>query len=269
MKLNYRTVWISDVHLGTRGCKDEYLLDFLKHIDCERLYLVGDIIDFWKLKGGLYWPRLQNEIVRTVLAMAARGTEVIYIPGNHDEIFRGYIGTEFNGIRISENAIHTGADGRRFLVLHGDEFDGVVCSSRWLAMLGSGAYDFLIEVNRWFNHGRRLLGFPYWSMSAYIKHKVKNAVNFIFSFEEALIHAAHERQLDGVICGHIHHAAIRDTGQGVLYANCGDWVESCTALAEDFAGNLSIIRWVEESAQLLEEPALETCPDHGRLVATN
>jgi UDP-2,3-diacylglucosamine pyrophosphatase LpxH len=269
MKLNYRTVWISDVHLGTRGCKDEYLLDFLKHVECERLYLVGDIIDLWKLKGGFHWPRLQNEIVRTMMAMAARGTEVIYIPGNHDELFRGYIGTEFNGIRISDQAIHTSADGRRFLVLHGDEFDGVVCSSRWLAMLGSGAYDFLIEVNRWFNHGRRLLGFPYWSMSAYIKHKVKNAVNFIFSFEEALIHAAHEQQLDGVICGHIHHAAIRDTGQGVLYANCGDWVESCTALSEDFAGNLSIIRWVEESAQLLEESTLEACPDHGRLVATN
>jgi UDP-2,3-diacylglucosamine pyrophosphatase LpxH len=269
MKLNYRTVWLSDVHLGTRGCKAECLLDFLTHVQCERLYLVGDIIDFWKLKNGFHWPKLQNEIVRTVMAMAARGTEVIYIPGNHDELFRGYIGTEFNGIRISENAIHTGADGRRFLVLHGDEFDGVVCSSRWLAVLGSEAYDLLLILNRWFNHGRRLLGFPYWSMSACIKHKVKNAVNFIFSFEEALIHAAKEQQLDGVICGHIHHAALRDTEQGVLYANCGDWVESCTALSEDLAGNLSIIRWVEESAHLLEETTLETSPDHGRLVATN
>ena len=171
MKLKYRTVWISDVHLGTRGCKDEYLLDFLRHIECERLYLVGDIIDFWKLKSGVYWPRLHNEIVRTVMAMAARGTRVIYIPGNHDEIFRGYIGTVFNGIEIHASAVHETATGRRLLVLHGDEFDGVVCSSRWLAVLGSGAYDFLIEVNRWFNHVRRILGFPYWSMSAYVSTK--------------------------------------------------------------------------------------------------
>jgi UDP-2,3-diacylglucosamine pyrophosphatase LpxH len=253
MKLNYRTLWISDVHLGTRGCKDEYLLDFLRHVQCERLYLVGDIVDLWKLKGGIYWPKLQNEIVQAVLAMAANGTEVIYIPGNHDELFRGYIGTEFQGVRIQENAIHASADGRRFLVVHGDEYDGVVCSSRWLAVLGGEAYAALIVLNRWFNHGRRLLGFPYWSMSAYIKHKVKNAVNFIFHFEETLLHAARERGLDGVVCGHIHHAAIRETDLGMLYANCGDWVESCTALAEDAAGNLAVIRWVEESAALLED----------------
>ncbi|HYE37390.1 UDP-2,3-diacylglucosamine diphosphatase [Methylocaldum sp.] len=269
MKLKYRTVWISDVHLGTRGCKDEYLLDFLRHIECERLYLVGDIIDFWKLKNGLYWPRLHNEIVRTVMAMAARGTRVIYIPGNHDEIFRGYIGTVFNGIEIHARWVHETAAGGRFLVLHGDEFDGVVCSSRWLAVLGSGAYDFLIEVNRWFNHGRRILGFPYWSMSAYIKHKVKNAVNFIFDFERALIHEAYEQKLDGVICGHIHHATLRMAEQGILYGNCGDWVESCTALAENHAGALSVLRWLEESTQLLEDSTLETRPDHGRLAPTN
>jgi UDP-2,3-diacylglucosamine pyrophosphatase LpxH len=261
MKLNYRTVWISDVHLGTRGCKDEYLLDFLRHIDCKQLYLVGDIVDFWKLKGGFYWPRLHNEIVRTIMAIAARGAEVIYIPGNHDEVFRGYVGTVFNGIQLRDRAIHHGAGGRRFLVLHGDEFDGVVCSSRWLAILGSGAYDLLIDLNRWFNHGRRILGFPYWSMSAYIKHKVKNAVNFIFDFEKTLIHEAREQQLDGVICGHVHHAAIRETEQGILYGNCGDWVESCTALVEDFAGNLSIVRWVEESARLLEEVSPEARAD--------
>lgn len=269
MKLKYRTVWISDVHLGTRGCKDEYLLDFLRHIECERLYLVGDIIDFWKLKSGFYWPRLHNEIVRAVMAMAARGTRVIYIPGNHDEIFRGYIGTVFNGIEIHPRAVHETADGRRFLVLHGDEFDGVVCSSRWLAVLGSGAYDFLIEVNRWFNHVRRILGFPYWSMSAYIKHRVKNAVDFIFDFERALIHEAYEQELDGVICGHIHHATIRTAEYGTLYGNCGDWVESCTALAESEAGTLSVIRWLEQSTQLLEDFALETRPDHGRLAPTN
>jgi UDP-2,3-diacylglucosamine pyrophosphatase LpxH len=166
MTLSYRTLWLSDVQLGSRGCKDEYLLDFLKHVECERLSLVGDVIDFWKLKGGFYWPKLQNEMVQRVIAMAALGTEVLYIPGNHDELFRGYIGTEFNGIRIIENAIHGGADGRRYLVLHGDEFDGVVCSSRWLALLGSEAYNPLLILNRWFNRGRRLLGFSYWSISA-------------------------------------------------------------------------------------------------------
>lgn len=268
MKLSYRTVWISDVHLGTRGCRDECLLDFLTHMECEQLYLVGDIVDFWKLKSGFFWPRLHNEIVRAILALTARGTEVIYIPGNHDEVFRDYVNMDFSGIKLRDRAIHANADGRRFLVLHGDEFDGVVCSSRWLAMLGSGAYDVLIEANRWFNHGRRILGFPYWSMSAYIKHKVKNAVNFIFGFEQALTHAAREQQLDGVICGHIHHATVREA-DGILYANCGDWVESCTALAEDFAGRLSIVRWLEDSARLLDESALEICPARGGLVATD
>jgi UDP-2,3-diacylglucosamine pyrophosphatase LpxH len=269
MKLKYRTLWISDVHLGTRGCKDEYLLDFLKHIECEKLYLVGDIIDFWKLKRGFYWPRLHNEIVQRIFAMAAQGTQIIYIPGNHDEVFRGYIGTVFNGVEIQAKAIHHSADGRRHLVLHGDEFDGVVCSSRWLAVLGSEAYEVLIQLNRWFNECRRVLGFPYWSMSAYIKHKVKNAVNFIFDFEQALIHEAAESGLDGVICGHIHHAVIHLTEQGISYSNCGDWVESCTALAEDHSGAFSILRWTEQSAQLLEESTLENCPDNGRLAPAN
>jgi len=269
MKLYHRTLWISDVHLGTRGCKDEYLLDFLRHNDCERLYLVGDIVDFWKLKSGFYWPALHNDIVRAIMDKARSGTEVVYIPGNHDELFRGYIGTVFNGIEIRERAIHTTARGLRFLVLHGDEFDGVVCSSRWLAVLGSEAYDLLLMINRWFNLGRRLLGFPYWSMSAYIKHKVKNAVNFIFDFERALAHAASEQGLDGVVCGHIHHAAIHEMKPGITYCNTGDWVESCTALSESFTGELSIIRWAEQSARLLEEHTVENCPDHGRLAPTN
>jgi len=269
VKLDYRTVWISDVHLGTRGCKDEYLLDFLRHIDCGRLYLVGDIVDFWKLKSGFYWPKLHNEIVRHILGMAAQGTEVIYIPGNHDEVFRGHIGTVFNGVKIQADAVHEAADGRRYLVLHGDEFDGVVCSNRWLAVLGAEAYDFLIVLNRWFNIGRRILGFPYWSMSAYIKHRVKNAVNFIFDFERVLGREALERGVDGVICGHIHHAAIHSVGADVRYCNCGDWVESCTALVEDAIGCLSIVCWVEQSAQLLEEIHFENCPDNGRLVPAN
>lgn len=252
MILNYRTVWISDVHLGTRGCKAEFLLDFLKHIECEHLYLVGDIIDFWKLKSGWYWPAMHNEVVRNVLEKANKGSRITYIPGNHDEFFRDYIGTFFNGIQIVKNAVHHSADGRTFLVLHGDEFDGVVCSSKWLAMLGSEAYDLLLILNRWFNHFRCKFGFPYWSLSAYLKHKVKNAVAFINHFEQVLTHEALSIGADGVICGHIHHAAIAAM-ERLLYCNCGDWVESCTALVEDHDGRLSIIRWAEQSVYLLQE----------------
>lgn len=266
MKLDYRTVWISDVHLGTRGCKAEFLLDFLKHVECDCLYLVGDIIDLWKLKSGWHWPALHSEIVRIVREKANSGTRVIYIPGNHDEFFRDYVGSLFAGIEIQEKAIHRSKDGRRFLVLHGDEFDGVVCSSKWLAVLGSEAYDFLLFLNRHFNHWRRKLGFPYWSLSAYLKHKVKNAVNFIGDFEKALVHAANEEGVDGVVCGHIHHAAINDM-EGLTYCNCGDWVESCTALVEDRRGNLAILRWVEESAFLLTESDLENSADKRRLAA--
>ena len=268
-KPRLRSVFISDIHLGTRECQDRELLAFLRSVSMEKLFLVGDVVDLWSMRRRIYWPASHQEVLREIVSKARSGTQVIYIPGNHDELFRGHIGTVFNGIEIRERAVHETADRRRFLVLHGDEFDGVVCSSRWLAVLGSEAYDFLIEVNRWFNQFRRVLGFPYWSMSAYIKHKVKNAVNFIFDFEEALLHAAREEQLDGVICGHIHHPAIRETEHGIRYCNCGDWVESCTALAESHQGELSIIRWVEESVQLLEESALENCPDHGRLAPTN
>jgi UDP-2,3-diacylglucosamine pyrophosphatase LpxH len=244
MAMNYRTVWISDVHLGTRGCKAEFLLDFLRDLECDCLYLVGDIIDFWKLRSGGYWPQLHSELLRTVMGMAKRGIRVIYVPGNHDEFFRDYEGTHLGGIEIQSTAIHHSADGRRFLVLHGDEFDGVVCSSRWLAVLGSEAYDLLLILNRWFNVMRRKLGFPYWSLSAYLKHKVKNAVNFIGDYEKALVYAATEHGVDGIICGHIHHAAIQQIGP-ITYCNCGDWVESCTALTEGHDGSLSLLRWVD------------------------
>jgi UDP-2,3-diacylglucosamine pyrophosphatase LpxH len=268
LKLDYRTVWISDVHLGTRGCKAEFLQDFLKHVECERLYLVGDIVDFWKLKSGWYWPPAHNEVVRLVLEKAKRGTRVIYVPGNHDELLRNYKDSLFAGIEIQEKAVHETIDGRRFLVLHGDEFDGVVCTSKWLAVLGSGAYDLLLALNRWFNFFRRRFGFPYWSLSAYVKHKVKNAVNFICDFEKALAHEALRRGVDGVVCGHIHHAAIREM-QGLIYCNCGDWVESCTALVESRAGDLAILRWADESVFLLTETDIEAGTDKRRLAAAD
>jgi UDP-2,3-diacylglucosamine pyrophosphatase LpxH len=250
--LQFRSIWISDTHLGTRTCKAEYLLDFLKHTESKNLYLIGDIIDFWSLKNGWYWPKLHNQVIQTIMEKAAKDTEVIYVPGNHDEWFRDYLGLLFGGVRITADPVHSTADGRRFLIIHGDEFDSIVKHSRWLAVLGSGAYDFLLYANRWVNYFRRKLGFPYWSLAAYLKHKVKNAVNFISNFEQALAHEARKRGVDGVICGHIHRATIENI-DGIVYCNDGDWVESCTALVERHDGSLAILHWADESVFFLDE----------------
>jgi len=262
--LRFNTVWISDIHLGLRACKAEFLLDFLRHVECDQLYLVGDIIDFWHMKRGMRWPSQHNRVIQEVMCMAGRGTQVIYVPGNHDELFRDYLGTSFGGIEMQAEAIHQTADGRRFLVLHGDEFDQVVKHSKWVAMLGCQAYDVLLLLNRYFNWFRRKLGFPYWSLSAYLKHKVKNAVNFIGNFERAVVHEARKRGVDGVICGHIHKATIENY-DGVLYCNDGDWVESCTALVEHTDGMLAVIHWADESVFLLSEAENENCHRDRRL----
>ena len=257
-KLRFRSVWISDTHLGTAGCNAELLLDFLKSIQPETLYLVGDIIDGWRLKRGWYWPPRHNDIVRRVLKLANKGTQVIYVPGNHDEVLRDYGGISFGGVEVVPEAIHVTADGRRLLVLHGDEFDGVVLYARWLAFLGDYAYAALLHLNVGFNRVRRRFGLPYWSLSAHIKKKVKNAVAFISRFEEAVAHAAHERGVDGVVCGHIHSAEIRRFGD-VTYYNDGDWVESCTALVEHANGHLEILDWAKRVAArgTTVEPELE------------
>ena len=257
-KLRFRTVWISDTHLGTAGCNAELLLDFLKSIQPETLYLVGDIIDGWRLKRGWYWPPRHNDIVRRILKLANKGTHVIYVPGNHDEVLRDYGGLSFGGVDVVPEAIHVTADGRRLLVLHGDEFDGVVLYARWLAFLGDYAYAALLHLNVGFNRVRRRFGLPYWSLSAHIKKKVKNAVAFISRFEEAVAHAAHERGVDGVVCGHIHSDEIRKLG-GVTYYNDGDWVESCTALVEHANGHLEILDWAKRVAArgTTVEPELE------------
>lgn len=252
-----RSIFISDTHLGTRDAQTEYLLDFLRHTECDHLYLLGDIIDIWKLRSGWYWPQRNNDLIQLVCDKAQRGTQVIYIPGNHDEMLRNYVGSEFKGVRIEMDAIHETADGRRLLLIHGDEFDSVVINNRWLAHIGSWAYDVLLWLNRHFNNLRRTLDFPYWSLSHYLKHKVKNAVNFISSYEQALVREARARGVDGIVCGHIHHAAIEDM-DGISYANSGDWVESCTALCEDVEGSLHIVRWVEESAVLLQDREEQT-----------
>jgi len=237
-----RAAFISDVHLGTRGCQAELLLDFIRALDCDKLYLVGDIIDGWKLKSGWHWPQSHNDVVQKVLRMARKGVEVIYVPGNHDEGGREFCGVHFGGVIVARDWIHETADGRKFLVTHGDEFDGVVQHAKWLAFLGDAAYRALLAANTWFNKVRRVMGFGYWSLSAFLKVKVKNALQFIENFEEAVADEARRRGVDGVICGHIHKAEMRDIG-GILYVNDGDWVESCTAVVEHHDGTLEILDW--------------------------
>jgi len=239
---HYRSIFISDVHLGTRDAKAESLLAFLQHSDCDYLYLVGDIFDLWKLKKGWYWPSTVNELIALVFAKARAGTTVTYIPGNHDEMLRDYCGGLYNGISLQREALHTAADGKRFLVLHGDEFDCVVRNNKWLAHIGDGAYDLLLWVNRWFNHTRHHLGFEYWSLAAFLKQQTKGALNYIERFEQSVCSEAVRRQVDGVICGHIHHSRQREL-EGCAYKNCGDWVESCTALVEDGQGRFEVLHW--------------------------
>jgi UDP-2,3-diacylglucosamine pyrophosphatase LpxH len=243
----YRTIWISDVHLGTRGCNDRLLIDFLDHVDSDTLYLVGDIIDGWRLKKRFFWPEQHSAIIRRIMKRAKRGTSVVYIPGNHDEMFRQFAGTNFGGVLIRKKAIHTTADGRRLLILHGDEFDAVVMGARWLAFLGDAAYEFLMRLNVGVNWVRRAFRLPYWSLSKHAKHRVKNAVEFISRFEEAVAHEASLRNVDGVVCGHIHTAEERRFGD-VIYYNDGDWVEGCTALVEHFDGRMEILHWADEVA---------------------
>jgi UDP-2,3-diacylglucosamine pyrophosphatase LpxH len=240
----FRSVFISDVHLGFRGCRAGYLLDFLRSIETENLYLVGDIIDLWSLKKSFFWPQEHNDVIRTILGKAKRGTRVIYIPGNHDNVFRDYDGLVFGNVEIRREALHETADGRRFVVLHGDEFDSVIKASPLLEALGNRAYSFVLALNQYVNFLRRRFGFPYWSIAAYLKHKVKNAVTYIANFERALADEANRRRVDGMICGHIHRAEIKSI-DGVLYCNDGDWVESCTTLTEDFNGRLALLRWTE------------------------
>jgi UDP-2,3-diacylglucosamine pyrophosphatase LpxH len=240
--LSVRTVWISDIHLGTPGCQAEALLDFLRHIDCETLFLVGDIIDGWQLRRNWYWPQAHNDVLQKLLRKARKGTRVIYVPGNHDEFARAYLGHNFGGIDVAEEWIHITADGRRLWVTHGDYFDGVVQCARWLALVGDWAYTLTLRLNVQFNRMRARLGMPYWSLSNYLKQRVKRAVSYVSDFETALAREAHLRGLDGVVCGHIHHAEMREI-DGVLYANDGDWVESLTALCEHPDGRLEIIDW--------------------------
>jgi UDP-2,3-diacylglucosamine pyrophosphatase LpxH len=253
-QLHFRTIWISDVHLGTAGCNADLLLHFLKSTRSETLYLVGDIIDGWRLKRNWYWPDTHNDIIRKLLKKAKHGTQVIYIPGNHDEGARQFANFNFGGVHLQHDAIHETADGRKLWVLHGDAFDGVVLYAPWLAFLGDYAYALLLRLNTWFNAIRRKFGLDYWSLSAFLKKKVKNAVKYVGRFEDAVIRSAVERDVDGVVCGHIHSAEIRPMGN-LTYYNDGDWVESCTALVEHFDGRMEILFWAEVARQK-ELPAM-------------
>jgi UDP-2,3-diacylglucosamine pyrophosphatase LpxH len=239
---HFRTIFISDVHLGSRGCQARLLLDFMRFHDAEQIFLVGDIVDGWRLRRGWYWPQEHNDVVQKLLRKARKGSKVTYIPGNHDEFLRDYLGSHFGGVEVVDRTIHETADGKRFLIIHGDQFDVVVRHSRWLAHVGDTAYATVLVLNTLFNRVRRRLGFDYWSLSAYLKFKVKNAVNYIGAFEDALAGAARKEGADGVVCGHIHHARIVDMS-GFQYINTGDWVESCTAIAETNEGVFELIKW--------------------------
>jgi UDP-2,3-diacylglucosamine pyrophosphatase LpxH len=256
-RLRVRTVWISDLHLGTPGCQAHALLDFLRHVECRTLYLVGDIIDGWQLRRTWYWPQSHNDVVQKLLRKARKGTRVVFVPGNHDEFARRYASHVFGGIEVATDCMHLTADGRRLWITHGDLFDGVVQCARWLAYLGDAAYEFTLKVNRWFNHARARLRLPYWSLSKYLKHRVKRAVSYIDDFEVAVAREARRRGAQGVVCGHIHHAELREI-EGILYCNDGDWVESLTALVEHHDGRLEII---DRSARAVPaRPGLRPAP---------
>ena len=247
--VRYRAVFISDIHLGTAGCQAHALMGFLKSHTSEHLYLVGDIVDGWQLRRRWFWPQSHNDVVQKLLRRARKGCKVIFVPGNHDEFARGFIGHQFGGIEVRDDAIHTTLDGRTLWVTHGDYFDGVIQCAKWLAYVGDYAYEFTLRLNRHLNSWRGRLGLPYWSLSAYLKQRVKKALNYVTDFEVAVAQEARARGHFGVVCGHIHRAEMRDI-QGTLYCNDGDWVESRTALVEHLDGRLEIIYWDEGATPL-------------------
>ncbi|BEI37408.1 UDP-2,3-diacylglucosamine diphosphatase [Polynucleobacter sp. HIN7] len=255
---HYRAIWISDVHLGTPGCQAKFLLDFLKHNESDTLYLVGDIIDGWRLKKSIYWPQSHNDVVQKILRKARKGTEVVYVPGNHDESVRQFLGLSFGEIKVVPEAIHTTADGRKLWITHGDLFDGVMQYAKWLAYVGDNLYSLILYFNRYLNLLRIRMGMQYWSLSQYLKHQVKNAVSYIADFEMIMAREARLRGCQGVVCGHIHKAEIRMI-DNLLYCNDGDWVESLTALVETHEGELKIVHWprILDDKPVIEEVMVE------------
>jgi len=260
-----RSIFLSDIHLGTRACKAERLLDFLREHESEHLFLIGDIIDFWSMNRGIHWSRAQNTVIQKILRRGRHGEKVVFIPGNHDEALREYHGTTFGDIVVVNEYVHETADGRRFLLIHGDEFDQVTRYHKWVSVLGDIAYDALVRANGVFSWIRRRMGRPgYWSLAGYAKRKVKKALEFIFDFEDSVIHNVRDRGLDGVICGHIHWAVIKEI-HGLTYVNCGDWVDSCTAIVEHHDGRLELIDW---DGEIVGQPLeLSMLTEQGRKAA--
>jgi UDP-2,3-diacylglucosamine pyrophosphatase LpxH len=257
---NVRAIFLSDIHLGTRACKAERLLDFLRAHEAEHLFLIGDIVDFWSMNRSIHWSTAQNTVIQKILRRARHGEKVVFIPGNHDEALREYHGTTFGDIVVVNEYVHETRDGRRFLLIHGDEFDQVTRYHKWVAVLGDVAYNAMVRANGFLSWLRRRLGRPgYWSLAGYAKRKVKKALDFIFEFEESVIRNVRDRELDGVICGHIHYAAIKEVG-GLTYVNCGDWVDSCTAIVEHHDGHLELIDWSHEIAAGSPDTALMNVP---------
>ena len=252
----FRAVFISDLHLGTPGCQAKALLSFLKAYPSDYVYLVGDIIDGWQLRRKWYWPQTHNDVVQKLLRCARKGSRVIFVPGNHDEFARGFIGHQFGGIEVVEDAVHQLANGTSLWVTHGDYFDGVIQCAKWLAYLGDNLYEFTLKLNRHLNNLRGRLGLPYWSLSAYLKNKVKTALNYVTDFEVAVAREARKRGHDGVVCGHIHRAEMR-TIDGTLYCNDGDWVESQTALVEHWDGRLALVHWATESIEIKKHKMIQ------------
>jgi UDP-2,3-diacylglucosamine pyrophosphatase LpxH len=254
-----RSAFISDVHLGARECRADLLLDFLHRVHAEQLFLVGDIVDVWSMKRGFYWPQLHNNVLRTILGQAKHGTRVIYVPGNHDEVMRDLCGHVYGNLEVHREYVHTTARGLQLLVTHGDDFDSAVKCHRWLAALGSGAYDVALALNGHLHSIRRLFGYPYWSLASFLKQRVGNAMDYVRDFEQAAAHAARQRGVDGIVCGHIHRPEMT-TLDGVLYCNDGDWVENCTALVEDRTGELELWNWAERKRREAETVAALRLP---------
>lgn len=253
----FRAVFLSDIHLGTRTSQADALLDFLKAVEADTFYLVGDIVDFWKVRRGPHWPQSHNDVVQKILRKARKGSRVVLVPGNHDEALRDYVGWSFGDVAISQSAVHVSATGKRYLIMHGDEFDVVVRNARWLALLGDIGYETALRLNTPLNWMRRTLGLGYWSLSAFLKYQVKQAVAFIGAYEEAVATEAQRQGMDGIITGHIHHAADRRI-DAIHYLNCGDWVESCTAIVETWSGEFRVIRWLDVRSEFARaEPATD------------
>ncbi len=250
-----RSLFLSDIHLGTRACQADQLLDFLREYSSDNIFLIGDIVDFWAMNRSIHWSSAQNTVVQKLLRRARHGERIVFIPGNHDEVLREYCGILFGDIEVASELVHETVDGKRYLLIHGDVFDQVTRHHRWVAILGDAAYNLLVRINHTLSWMRRKAGIPgYWSLAGFAKRKVKTALNFIFDFEESAVHHARERGLDGVICGHIHWAMIRDIG-GCTYVNCGDWVDSCTAIVEHMDGRLELIAWGATHMPALPAPS--------------